>query len=92
MTQAVKLSELDNGDLGGWDLAMGNKDLNNFNTEASKKFAQTYFTPYLKYSYICDNTKPYCSQTRKSLKGSNDPFVQLENNLYGVVLQNGVLV
>ena len=91
ITQAVKLSEADNGNLGGWDMAMGQVGNYTYDSESSKKFAQTYFTPYLKYSYVCDDTKSYCSYSKKQMDNSTAITSNFEK-LYGIVLMNGVVI
>ena len=62
ITQAVKLSEADNGDITGWDMGsatQGNTAINSIN----KHFAQTYILPYLKYSRTCDSSNSYCESS-----------------------------
>ncbi len=58
MTQIIKLSEIDNGNIETWHKdATSIDDLGN--VASGKKFTQRYILPYLKYSTIDDNPKWY---------------------------------
>ena len=87
LTQAVKLSENENGDVTVWDMT-DSTDLIN----SSKKFAQTYIVPFIKYNNSCENENDSCNKGYqvKYLSGANVTTVM--NKLYGIVLINGVIL
>ena len=87
ITQAVKLSEADNGDITGWD--MGTATLHK--RAEGIEFANKYILPYLKYSYICNNTKSYCNDIIiKNIKGDNTDSAF--KNDFAIALMNGTII
>ena len=92
ITQAVKLSESENGDLSGWDMSTPHKE--SYDAEASENLAKKYFLPFLKYSYICDNDESYCNTVSPKYitGGSLSNGMGNYKNLYGIVLMNGVVL
>ena len=91
ITQAVKLSEVDNGDFTGWDLSKVSS--HDFDIESSERVAKTYFIPYMKYTYLCTGKNTYCaSYSRKKLSGASDSYSTYYHRLHGLVLQNGVVI
>ena len=88
ITQAVKLSEADNGDLSGWD--MSTPDWHNYDAGATEKFARTYIVPYLKYNHLCGKGQTSCTKySSKYLHGGR--IAGLEN-YFTIVLMNGVIL
>lgn len=69
ISQAVVLSEAENGDISGWNKQPeqkdeeGNKD-SDANAQLSKEFFMTYIAPYLQYTTISEN-KPIFDMTGK---------------------------
>jgi prepilin-type N-terminal cleavage/methylation domain-containing protein len=78
LSQAAKLSEIEHGDIDGW-----NMDL------SQQQFAQTYFLPYLKSIKICTNANQGCfgANTYNDLSGYVHSLPQ-----YSVVLSDGIIL
>ena len=89
LTQAVKLSEGENGDLSGWD--MGDQSIDSTaNNSVNIPFAQTYLLPYLKYSHTCEASNSYCGATKKKNLNNEDAGNTQWQKVYSVFLMNGV--
>ena len=86
MQQAIKLSELKNGEIKYWDLEIGGND----HTEI---FADTYITPYLKIikKYMPEDFPENIHYT--CLNGRNcDSYGQVKNNNPKLVLIDGTMI
>ena len=87
ITQAVKLSEADNGDITGWD--MGTATLHK--RAEGIEFANRYILPYLKYLHICDSTKSYCNDVViKSVRGTD--IEDSYKKHFAIALMNGTII
>ncbi len=85
ITQAVKLSEVDNGDINGWD--MGTKEV--YIDSESENFVKRYILPYVKNVYTCNEKKSYCKATQiKNLNGEDRDGRY--KKLFTIILMNGV--
>ena len=89
ITQAVKLSEAENGDFTGWNMSV--PSWSGYYPDLNEKFVKTYFLPYLKYTHLCQAKESYCNtNTPKYLNGNT---LDLWDRKYGgIVLSNGVVL
>ena len=87
LSQAIKLSEADNGDIDTWNMS----SQETLNVDEGKRFAETYIVPYMKYSHACIGSKPGCNTySIRNLKGIVDNRDYFK--LYAIILVNGVKI
>ena len=88
ITQAVKLSEAENGDLDNWEMYSPE----NHNYDEMVLFTKTYILPYIKYAYTCSkgdyNKNRNCRQ-KPIANLSNQRLDSNYKNYYAVILMNG---
>ena len=95
LTQAVKLSEAENGELSGWDMTNPTgctAGSTSRHYESSEAFAKKYIIPYMKYAYECKSN--ICSSGDvKYLDGTAAAVSSNQSmRLYALKLLNGVTI
>ena len=84
ISQAVKMSEVDNGSVDTWDIPHDT----NSTEEERKAFCEKYFKPYFKNIKECDNRHDCFGDTYYYLNGEEQSYST--DYRYSIILANGV--
>ena len=79
LSQAIKMSEIDNGPVEEWDLN---------STSPHKEFGEKYFKPYLKNIKECNTLRSCLSENYYML----DNTVRNRTHTYSLILSNGTAI
>lgn len=92
LSQAVKMSEADNGDLSTWDIPNVGWDSSTY--QVGKVFAEQYILKYLKYVDICNVSSEKCWAKKYYLldKQINYYASASSNKIFAIRLENGSVI